>query len=282
MDEVIRVEHLKKVYGKRPAINDITFSVKQGEIFGLLGPSGAGKTTLIKILTGQLKKTSGRVHVLGFQPEQFHHPNFKAQIGVLTDNSTLYERLSVYDNLKLFCKIYHIPLKNIDETLEKVNLLPERKKTVSKLSKGMKQRVLLARALLHRPILLFLDEPTSSLDPRNTVQIHQVLKEINKSGTTIFLTTHDMEEATKLCQRVILLDRGQIKEMDSPEALRYKYSSNQIIVETHDGRRLVFHNHPESGDKIKELIENRLVKRIETEFPTLGEVFLRVTGRELQ
>ncbi len=281
MDEVIRVENLTKAYGKRPAINDISFSVKKGEIFGLLGPSGAGKTTLIKILTGQLKKTSGRVEVLGFQPKQFHHPNFKARIGVLSDNSTLYERLSVYDNLKLFCKIYNIPLESIEKILDKVNLLTERKKTVSKLSKGMKQRVLLARALIHRPKLLFLDEPTSALDPRNTLQIHQVLKEINKGGTTIFLTTHDMEEATVMCDRVILLDRGYIKEMDSPEALRYKYSSNQIIVETHDGKRLVFKNHPEAGDKIKELLEERRVKRIETEFPTLGEVFLRVTGREL-
>jgi len=135
VDEVIRVENLTKAYGKRPAINDISFSVKKGEIFGLLGPSGAGKTTLIKILTGQLKKTSGRVEVLGFQPEQFHHPNFKARIGVLSDNSTLYERLSVYDNLKLFCKIYNIPLESIEKILDKVNLLTERKKNSIKVVK---------------------------------------------------------------------------------------------------------------------------------------------------
>src|SRR5699024_7083933 len=147
----------------------------------------------IKILTGELGQTAGNVEVLGMNEHSFGMANFKAQIGILSDNSALYERLSVYDNLKLFCKLYNTPLEQVDIMLAEVNLIEERKKTVSKLSKGMKQRVLLAKALIHQPQLVFLDEPTSSLDPGNMADIHQSLRRLNESGTTIFLTTHDME-----------------------------------------------------------------------------------------
>lgn len=281
LNEIISVINLKKVFEKQNAIDNINFSVQKGEIFGLLGPSGAGKTTLIKILTGELEKTMGEVQVLNYPSKKFHDRNFKAQIGVLSDNSALYERLSIYDNLKLYCKIFKVPINEVENILKKVNLYKDRKKRVSKLSKGMKQRVLLARTLLHRPKLLFLDEPTSNLDPRNTNQIHEVLRELNEDGTTIFISTHDMEEATSLCNRVILLEKGRIKELNSPEVLRYKYSSNNIIVETIEEKIIVIENIPENAEKFRDLIEGKRVKRINTDYPTLGEVFLKVTGREL-
>src|SRR5699024_6534597 len=153
--------------------------------------------------------------------------------------SALYERLTVYDNLKLFCKLYNAPLKQIDVILREANLQDEKAKTVSKLSKGMKQRVLMAKALMHKPDLVYLYEPTSALDPGNMAHIHHGLKKLNEAGTTIFLTTHNMEEATELCDRVAFLNNGELQEIDSPQALRYKHSTHAFHVETFSGKRLV-------------------------------------------
>lgn len=281
MDKVIEVKGLKKVFHQNTAIEDVSFDVGKGEIWGLLGPSGSGKTTTIKILTGELEKTAGEVKVLGVDARHFKTADFKSQIGILSDNSSLYERLTVYDNLKLFCKLYNTPLKQIDVMLRKVNMEAERTKVVSKLSKGMKQRILLAKALIHQPKLVFLDEPTSALDPGNAAYIHRGLQELNEAGTTIFLTTHDMEEATLLCDRVAFLNHGKIQELDSPGALRYKYSTHAFHIETFAGEKLVIDNKAENADKIRELIAEGNVKTMYTDHPTLGQIFLKVTGREL-
>src|SRR5690625_1557329 len=198
MEFCIEVKGLKKVFGNKTAIQDVDLQIVEGEIFGLLGPSGAGKTTMIKMLTGELDKTAGDIRVLGMEPARFHTIDFKSQIGILSDNSALYERLTVYDNLKLFATLYGAPLSRIEEILKMMDMLEAKKTIVKKLSKGMMQRILLAKALMHRPKLLFLDEPTSALDPANMMQIHRVLKELNEQGSTIFINTHNMEEATVL------------------------------------------------------------------------------------
>ncbi|GAA0453601.1 ABC transporter ATP-binding protein [Alkalibacillus silvisoli] len=281
MDYVINLRDLSKSYGDTVALKDITLQVPKGQIFGLLGPSGSGKTTMIKTLTGELRKTSGEIHVLNMKEEQFPTPNYKAKIGVLSDNSALYERLSIYENLKLTCKLYDVSLDEIDIILEKVNLIDDKKKVVSKLSKGMKQRVMLARTLIHKPELLFLDEPTSALDPGNVDKIHQILRELNEGGTTIFLSTHNMEEATNLCDCVGLLYKGSIQEMDHPDHLRYQHSSNQFEIETHDGELIKVENKPENSGQIEQLIASGRVKRMYSDDPTLGEVFLKVTGKDL-
>ncbi|UOQ48695.1 ABC transporter ATP-binding protein [Gracilibacillus caseinilyticus] len=281
MEHAIEVKNVRKVFDQVIAIDHIHFHLNRGEIFGLLGPSGSGKTTTVKMLTGEMKQTQGEINVLGINAKQFRTPAFKSMIGILSDNSALYERLTVYDNLKLFCKLYNTPLTAIDTILKEVNLEGEQSKTVSKLSKGMKQRVLLAKALIHKPDLVFLDEPTSALDPGNIAQIHRGLRKLNEAGTTIFLTTHNMEEATTLCDRVAFLDGGKIQELDTPEALRYKYSTHAFHVETFDGRRLVFENEPNSAEQMKELIANGEVKTMHTDNPTLGDIFLEVTGKEL-
>ncbi|GEN45442.1 ABC transporter ATP-binding protein [Alkalibacillus haloalkaliphilus] len=281
MDYVININNLSKSYGNTQALKNITLQVPKGQIFGLLGPSGSGKTTMIKTLTGELKKTTGEIQVLSMAEEQLSTPNYKAKIGVLSDNSALYERLSIYDNLKLTCKLYDVSLNEIDTILEKVNLIDDKKKVVSKLSKGMKQRVMLARTLIHKPDLLFLDEPTSALDPGNVDKIHQILRELNEEGTTIFLSTHNMEEATNLCDCVGLLYKGIIQEMDHPDHLRYQHSTNQFEVETHDGELIKIENKPENSGQIEQLIASGRVKRMYTDDPTLGEVFLKVTGKDL-
>ncbi|MCJ0930623.1 ABC transporter ATP-binding protein [Virgibacillus halodenitrificans] len=281
MENSIEVSDLHKSFGKKTAIKDVSFHVEKGEIFGLLGPSGSGKTTTIKILTGELTQTHGKVTALGMDASRFSTADYKSRIGILSDNSSLYERLSIYDNLKLFCKLYNVPLKQIDVMLQEVNLLEERQTTVSKLSKGMKQRVMLAKALIHKPELVFLDEPTSALDPGNMAHIHRSLQKLNEAGTTIFLTTHNMEEATALCDRVAFLHKGELQELDCPSTLRYKYSTHAFHVETVQGDRLVIENVPENANRMKELIGNGHVKSIHTDHPTLGQVFLKVTGEEL-
>ncbi|MBU9724273.1 MULTISPECIES: ABC transporter ATP-binding protein [Bacillaceae] len=281
MDYAIEVQGLKKAFHQNQVINDISFQVKKGEIFGFLGPSGSGKTTTIKILTGELVQKDGYVKVLDVHSQKFSRANFRSRIGILSDNSSLYERLTVYDNLKLFCKLYHAPLEQIDVILHEVDLVDARKKIVSKLSKGMKQRVLLAKALIHQPEIVFLDEPTSALDPGNMAHIHRGLQKLNEAGTTIFLTTHDMEEATLLCDRVAFLNKGELQEMGSPEELRYKYSTHAFHVETFDGKKLIIENEAKNGDKIRDLIVNDRVKSLHTDKPTLGQIFLKVTGKEL-
>lgn len=281
MKNAIDVKGLRKAFHENSAIKDVSFRVKQGEIFGLLGPSGSGKTTTIKILTGELKLTGGDLEVLGMQPNSFQTADFKSQIGILSDNSSLYERLTVYDNLKLFCKLYNAPLEQIDLMLLEVNLEEERTKAVSTLSKGMKQRVLLAKALIHKPKLVFLDEPTSALDPGNAAHIHRGLQKLNEAGTTIFLTTHNMEEATTLCDRVAFLNNGKLQELANPEVLRYKYSTHAFHVETYDGQKLIIENEAENAGKIGRLIANGNVKKMYTDHPTLGQIFLKVTGKEL-
>ncbi|ASN04989.1 ABC transporter ATP-binding protein [Virgibacillus necropolis] len=281
MENAIEVNGLRKVFNKTTAIDDVNFAVKQGEIFGFLGPSGSGKTTTIKILTGELEKTAGLVKVLGFNSNAFKSADFKSQIGILSDNSSLYERLTVYDNLKLFCKLYNAPLEQIDVMLRKVNLEEERSKVVSKLSKGMKQRVLLAKALIHKPKLVFLDEPTSALDPGNAAHIHRGLQALNEAGTTIFLTTHNMEEATVLCDRVAFLNKGRLQELDKPDALRFKHSNHVFHIETVDGEKLLIENEAKNADRIRELIAYGHVRTMHTDNPTLGQIFLKVTGKEL-
>src|SRR5699024_4807401 len=212
-------------------------------------PSGSGKTTTINILTGQMSSTSGEVEVLNFNESSLKSSKFRSEIGILTDNSALYERLTVHDNLKLFSKLYNAPLKNIEEMLELVNMKDDRDKQVSKLSRGMKQRVLLCKALIHKPRLVFLDEPTSALDPANVVHIHNGLRKLNELGTTIFLTTHNMEEATKLCHRVAFLHKGEIQEIGKPEELRYKYSTGEFHITLTSGERISIANSPENADQ---------------------------------
>jgi len=281
VENMIEVTDVGKKFGKKHALNQISFQVKKGEIFGLLGPSGAGKTTTIKLLTGELSKTSGDISVLGFTPDRFQTETFKSQIGILSDNSALYERLTIFDNLKLFAKLYDVPLHEIDSILEQVNLLEEKKTTVSKLSKGMKQRILLAKALIHKPKLVFLDEPTSALDPANVAHIHRGLQTLNENGTTIFLNTHDMEEANSLCDRVAFLHQGVIQELDEPDALRYKHSTHAFHIETVGGKKFSLDPKPENADEIASLIKQKEIKTMHTDNPTLGQIFLKITGKEL-
>ena len=204
-----------KKYQEQTVLSDVTFEVKTQEIFALLGPSGAGKTTIINILTGLVAQDGGTVEV-DATPSQF---------GLMLDQGGLYPNLNCVDNLNLYARIYRLPLSRVKETLESVGLEESAKKKVSELSRGMAQRLALARAILYKPKLLILDEPTSALDPGTSKGVCKLLQNIREQGTTIFLTTHNMDEALKLCDRVALLNEGKIVIQGSPVELCEKHNA---------------------------------------------------------
>ena len=278
---IIEVNGLEKTFSNERAIKNVDFHVKKGEIFGFLGPSGSGKTTTIKILTGQLAPTSGVVSIFGESLDKLKKPEYRKRFGVLTDNSGLYDRLSIKDNLKLCCDLYDVSHAKIDEVLDVVNLKQDQSKRVSNLSKGMTQRVTLARALIHEPELLFLDEPTSALDPTNSRHIHEGLRSLNAAGTTIFLTTHDMYEADILCNRIAFLDKGEIQLMDTPKKLKRQYSKSTITVELTNEEKVTLPVGSSGSQQLFNLMKEDQVLTIYSNEPTLEDIFVRVTGRKL-
>lgn len=281
MNEIIKMEHIEKSFGAKPALRDVTLHVEEGEIIGLLGPSGAGKTTLIKILTGQLAPTKGMAEVFGTDSRSLTNEIYD-KVGMVLDNSGLYQRLNSYDNLTLFTRLYRIPKSRIPDVLGKVGLSNAMKTPAGKLSKGMLQRLVLARAILNNPKLLFLDEPTSGLDPATAKEIHALIMDLKKNGTTVFLTTHNMEEATKLCDHVALLHEGVIIEYGKPKDICRKYNKeNKILILCKDGERLELKNTRECISKLTECLENGNIETIHSSEPSLETVFLQLTGKEL-
>ena len=278
---VIEVRDLVKQFKNQTALNHLDFSVESGEIFGFLGPSGAGKTTTIKILTGQLLASSGETKLLGIATDALTQDIYQ-EVGIVTDNSGLYENVSVYRNMKFFADLLKVDKKRIDFLLERVGLAQDKKKLARRLSKGMRQRLVLARALLHSPKVLFLDEPTSGLDPATAQAIHKLLKEVQAEGTTIFLTTHNMEEATKLCDRVALLNDGKIVSLDTPRntCLNFK-RERKLEVGLKDKSQVVINQDPAGIAQLNEWLSQDLVETIHSNEPTLEEVYIAKTGREL-
>jgi ABC-2 type transport system ATP-binding protein len=218
-NKAIEVENLVRDYNGRRALHGISFSVEPGEIFGFLGPNGAGKTTTIKILTGQLRPTTGWARVMGCDVVQ-ERQQLQPQIGVVFEYQNLYERLSARDNLNFTADLYGVPRQRVDEMLALVGLQDRARDSLKKYSNGMKQRLLIARALLHHPRVLFLDEPTRGLDPNLAREIRTFVRGLPQQGVTVFLTTHYMEEADQLCSRVAILDRGRIAALDAPGRLK--------------------------------------------------------------
>lgn len=281
MEDVIKMNNIKKSFGNVNALREVSCSVGKGEIFGLLGPSGAGKTTIIKILTGQILPTEGEAALFGTDTRNLTEEIY-GKIGMVLDNSGLYTRLTCYDNLKLFTELYRLDKAEISEVLAKVQLKEATNQTVSKLSKGMTQRLVLARAIIHHPKLLFLDEPTSGLDPATMLAIHKIIIELKKNGTTIFLTTHNMEEAYKLCDNIALLNEGKIIEYGEPETICRKYNSEKKInILLKNGEILELPNDGSSAEQIGDCFKNNQVETIHSSEPNLETVFISLTGRKL-
>lgn len=278
---VIHMRGVKKSFGTVSALQGVDLEVDQGEIFGLLGPSGAGKTTIIKLLTGQLEPDEGTAQLFGRESDKLSDADY-TQFGIALDSGGLYQRLTVADNMKLFADIYGVDHRAIAEIIAQVGLTEAMKRPVSKLSKGMTQRLVLARAILHKPALLFLDEPTSGLDPATVQGIHELILNVRVNGCTIFLTTHNMEEAAKLCDNIVLLNEGQIVEQGAPEDLCRKYNKQQQIhLRLADGRTISLANSKSSAESLYTYFKNEKVEAIHSSEPTLENVFLQLTGRKL-
>jgi ABC-2 type transport system ATP-binding protein len=217
--KAIEILNLTRTYNGLRALDDVSFSVECGEIFGLLGPNGAGKTTAIRILTGQLRPTSGQAWVVGCDVVT-ERQRLKPQIGVVFEYQNIYERDSAWGNLRFYARLYGVNPARVKETLAQVGLVERARDKTGKYSNGMKQRLIIARALLHEPQVLFLDEPTRGLDPHVAREIRGIVCDLAKQGVTVFMSTHYMEEADQLCDRVAIIDRGRIVALDTPERLK--------------------------------------------------------------
>lgn len=281
MNPVISMEHVQKSFNGRQVLTDVNCAVAEQEIFGLLGPSGAGKTTMINVVTGQIKADGGQARLFGVSSQKLTD-QIHEQIGMVLDDNGLYTRLSCYDNLAIFADIFRAPKNRIQEVLDMVNLGDAARKPVAKLSKGMAQRLVLARAILHRPKLLFLDEPTSGLDPTNMQEIHKLIFGLRENGATVFLTTHNMEEASKLCDHVSLLNEGRIVEHGQPDALCRKHNIKKTIhILLKNGKKMELSGDSSSAKAIGDYFQEDMVESIHSSEPNLETVFIKLTGREL-
>jgi ABC-2 type transport system ATP-binding protein len=307
-ENVIEVEGLTKYYGDFLAVDHLTFSIKKGETFGFLGPNGAGKTTTIRMLTGISKPSEGTANILGY--DLLEHPlEIKRRIGVAPEESNLYDDLTAIDNLIFMAQLYGVPrkerVKRAEELLKMFNLYEKRNTLFRKLSKGMKRITTVAAALVHRPEIVFLDEPTAGLDVVAARGLRSLLKRLRDLGVTIFLTTHYLEEADTLCDRIAIIVKGRIVRIGTPEELKrvvskgtvvefiFKNGSEELLRKFEqeiEGVKIAIMNGnsiraygEETGDickKVFGMAENLglKVESVKSITPTLEDAFLELTG----
>ncbi|HEU5288761.1 MAG TPA: ABC transporter ATP-binding protein, partial [Candidatus Limnocylindria bacterium] len=274
MAAAAEVRGLEKRYGDVRAVDGISFSVGEGEVFGLLGHNGAGKTTTIRMLTGRARPTSGTATVAGYDVVR-QRDRIKPVINAVFEDPNLYERLGGRDNLRLFAELYGAPAARADELLDLVGLAGAAKRKVKTYSSGMKQRLLVARALVNRPRVLFMDEPTRGLDPTSARELRQLVAGLAKEGTTIFLTTHYMEEADELCDRVAFLSQGRIVALDTPRELKLKQGERRAVVLLKDrSEHSLRLDDPADAARLDEWMRRDLVLTIHSQEGTLEDVFI--------
>ena len=283
MAAAILVDRLTKSYEGREVVRGISFEVPEGAIFGFLGPNGAGKTTSIRMMIGEIRPDDGRIEIMGLSMPQALD-RIKTLMGVVPDHQNLYDRLTVRENLRLFARLYGVDDQRVEELIKSVNLVDHADLPTIKLSRGLRQRTLIARGLLHRPKVFFLDEPTSALDPHSSLGIRNLILSLKAQGTTVLLTTHYMEEANSLCDRLAILNHGQIVAVDTPEALRLRFGRPRMEItlrtsEGMPGKKLDLPlNDAEAGQQLAGLLGRGEVLRIHSQEASLEEVFLNLTG----
>jgi ABC-2 type transport system ATP-binding protein len=305
-ESAIDVSELTKCYSKLLAVDHINFTVKKGEIFGFLGPNGAGKTTTINMLTGVTQPTSGSAFISSF--DVTHEPvKAKERVGVVPEASFLYDEMTAWDNINFSAKLHSVPKKKrtslAPDLLRLFGLYERRNDRVGTFSGGLKKRLMIATALMHEPETLFLDEPTTGLDVQSARQIRDIIKELNRKGTTVFLTTHYIEEADQLCQRIAIINRGKIITVDTPEELKNTVKTENIIEVSFDHADDIVNELKElshvknveaAGNKFRLYVQdptetlpsiihfaekNRLkVTSVNTLKPTLEDAFIKLTG----
>ena len=305
MQPVIQVEHLRKVYGPLVAVDDISFEVHAGEIFGMVGPNGAGKTSTVECVEGLRPHSSGTLRVLGYDPQKDRYA-LRSHIGVQLQESALQDRLKVWEALDLYASFYP---RSLDQTalLELVELSDKRNARFAKLSGGQKQRLFITLALVHDSEVVFLDELTTGLDPQARRVMWEMVRGMRERGKTVFLITHSMEEAERLCDRVAIIDHGRIVALDTPEHLVNDLGAESQVIFTVDGspdlellRALPEVRHAQqvedrvilSGNNGNDTLLSGVVQAlpasgiryhdIHTQRPTLDDVFLKLTGRVIR
>jgi ABC-2 type transport system ATP-binding protein len=277
----IEVNGLSRSFNGLKAVDGISFTVAKGEVFGFLGHNGAGKTTTIRMLSGQLRPTAGAARVAGCDVAT-EQGRLKPLVGVVSENQNLYERMSGRENLAFAARLYGAQFSRIDEVLHQVSMLERANDNVRHYSNGMKQRLLIARALLHRPQIIFLDEPTRGLDPVVASEIRSLVVQLSTQGVTIFLTTHYMEEADELCRRVAFLSEGRIVALDTPDNLKMAHGQKSLIATLDDGQTLTIALDDEgAGKQLEELVSAGRLRTLHSTEATLEKVFIQIAGREL-
>src|SRR5690348_16227509 len=279
---MIRIENVTKRFYSKVVVDSISLNIEQGKLFGLIGPNGAGKTTTISMIIGALSADSGTIQINGGAPRD---PSVRRMLGIVPQTLAVYENLSAYDNLDFFGRLYGMEGKElkdrIQDVFEIVNLTERGHERVRKFSGGMKRRLNIAAALLHRPSLLILDEPTVDVDPQSRNAIFESLRRLKDEGCTIVLTSHYLEEAQKLCDRVAILDNGKVVAHDTVGKLIATYGGKSVlIVETGKGRIEI-----ETDEPVKEIIrlnEEDTILTLQMESPNLEKAFLNITGKQLR
>ncbi|MBN2238371.1 MAG: ABC transporter ATP-binding protein [Dehalococcoidales bacterium] len=284
-EKAIIAENLTYIYDELVAVNHINFSIDEGEILGFLGPNGAGKTTTVKMLTGQMKPKEGTAKLLGYNVAG-NTEKIQGFIGVCFETTNLYEKMTAIENLVLFARLFDVRDFDPLETLARVGLEDRGKDKVETYSKGMKQRLMVARSILHKPKILFLDEPTAGLDPTSSEAILNIITEERDRGATVFLTTHDMMEADKLSNRVAFMNQGNIVALDTPLNLKQKYGKRALkaIVTGQNGEledREIILDTDTTPHEVQELFRKENVITVHSEEATLEDIFITITGRRL-
>ncbi len=280
----INVDNLSHWYGNLQAVREISFKVYPGEILGFLGPNGAGKSTTIKVLTGQLPLKGGSAQILGREIGR-DDPQIQSQIGVSFEEKNLYLEMTALENLDFFASLFGIRNPGSLKALQRVGLADRARDRVYSYSKGMRQRLMIARAFINKPKVLFLDEPTDGLDPVTANAIRKTIQEEAERGAAVLLTTHNMFEADELSDRVAFINEGEIVALDTAENLKLKYGKRSVRVRLRDGDGVSEEHLPldgeQSSSRLSELAASPALMTIHTEEATLEAIFIRLTGRGL-
>lgn len=282
MPSAVSLQNVHKLYDKVPVVNDLSFTIESGEMFGLLGPNGAGKSTTIRMLTTLTRPSSGQIEVAGYDVVH-NRQQVKENIGVVLQQISVDADLTVWENMELHGRLHHIPNPNrqrlINQWLEYVELVERRDSLVKTLSGGMKRRLQIARALLHEPKVLFLDEPTVGLDPQTRRRLWEIIRDLNKQGMTMLLTTHYMDEVEFLCDRIGIMDAGQLIELGTLQQLKAQHGEGLVMKQV--GERFEYKFFPDLAQANAYLDSLPDKTGIMVRPSNLEDIFVERTGRQL-
>jgi ABC-2 type transport system ATP-binding protein len=281
-EAAIQVKDLKHAYGDHVAVDGVSFEVAPGEVLGFLGPNGAGKSTTIKVLSGQVPTQSGEVTILG-KNRKGNREEIQARINVAFEEKNLYDDMSGKENIEFFAELYGVKDVDAEDILRRVGLADRMKDRVDGYSKGMRQRLMVARCLVNKPDVLFLDEPTDGLDPVSAKAIRELIKAEAERGCAIMLTTHDMNEADQLSDRLGFIANGKLVVLDTPQALKLKHGKRSVQVRYEDGREehVSLDDANAAADEVAKLMKQPGVIGVHTEEATIEDIFVQLAGQEL-